>query len=55
MVKAAPEEIRARARKMLEKGMEKGGYALGTGNSVPEYVPQENYFAMTAAALEYGG
>ncbi len=26
-------------------------YALGTGNSVPTYVPEENYLAMTAAAL----
>jgi uroporphyrinogen decarboxylase len=29
-----------------------GGYALGTGNSVPDYVPDEGYFAMTRAALE---
>jgi hypothetical protein len=28
------------------------GYALGTGNSVPEYIPDEKYFAMTRAALD---
>lgn len=55
MVTGTPEQIRARADAMLQKGMEKGGYALGTGNSVPEYIPQDHYFAMTAAALEYNG
>ena len=50
VVSKTPAEITARCRKMLEIG--KKGYALGTGNSVPEYVPWENYFAMTKAALE---
>jgi len=29
------------------------GYALGTGNSVPEYLPDENYFAMISSVLTY--
>lgn len=33
---------------MLEKGRQ-GGYALGTGNSIPEYIPKENYLAMIGA------
>ena len=37
---------------MLERTAGRGGYALGTGNSVPDYVPDENYFAMIRAALE---
>jgi uroporphyrinogen decarboxylase len=41
-----PEEIRKRCQAMLAKTKNKGGYALGTGNSVPEYVPDENYLAM---------
>ncbi|MDR0494593.1 MAG: hypothetical protein LBG95_03055 [Treponema sp.] len=45
--------ITARARKMLEKADADGSFALGTGNSVPEYIPQEHYFAMIKAALEY--
>lgn len=49
--RSAPEEVFARSRAMLEKtGGE--GYALGSGNSIPYYVPHENYFAMVAAALE---
>jgi len=44
-----PESIRRRAIALLEQTKERGGYALGTGNSVPDYVPWENYFAMTSA------
>ena len=50
IVSKTPDEVYARSKKMLELGQK--GYALGTGNSVPEYVPQENYFAMTKAATE---
>jgi len=28
-------------------------YALGTGNSVPEYLPDDNYFAMISSVLNY--
>ena len=44
-----PESIRRRAIALLEQTEERGGYALGTGNSVPDYVPWENYFAMISA------
>ena len=50
MVRKTPEEIFARAVKMLERSQEMGGYLLGTGNSVPEYVPFENYMALVRAA-----
>jgi uroporphyrinogen decarboxylase len=52
MVNSKPEEIKTRSKKMLEKSEKLGGYALGTGNSVPSYIPDENYFAMISAALE---
>lgn len=52
MTKAEPCKVYERARNMLEKSREKGGYALGTGNSVPLYIPDENFFAMIKAALE---
>ena len=45
-----PAEVNDRARAMCKKTGFKA-YALGTGNSVPTYVPEENYLAMTAAAL----
>lgn len=47
-----PEEIYLRSKEMLERTRERGGYALGSGNSIPYYVPDESYFAMIRAALE---
>ncbi len=47
-----PEEIYGRARAMLERTQERGGYMLGSGNSIPTYVPFENFMAMTRAALD---
>jgi len=43
---APPEEIAARSYAMLERAQATGGYALGTGNSVPYYVPAKSYLAM---------
>ncbi len=50
--RAEPDQVYARARAMLERTAGRGGYALGTGNSVPDYVPDAGYFAMIRAALE---
>jgi len=47
--RGTPEEIWKRGVAMLERSSERGGYALGSGNSIPYYVPEENYLAMTAA------
>lgn len=47
--RSAPEEITARSVAMLERAADIGGYALGTGNSVPSYVPMEHYFSMLKA------
>lgn len=49
--RSKPEQVRKRSIEMLERSEKRGGYALGTGNSVPEFVPAENYFAMISAAL----
>ncbi len=46
LARRTPAEIMERAKKMLEKGLKKGGYALGSGNSIPHYIPIENYLAM---------
>lgn len=50
IVRAAPEEIAQRSSALLERTRERSGYALGTGNSVPEYIPLENYLAMIDTA-----
>jgi uroporphyrinogen decarboxylase len=46
MCRSKPEQIRQRCEAILARTKNRGGYALGTGNSVPEYVPYENYLAM---------
>ncbi len=50
--RAGPDAVYARARAMLARTAGRGGYALGTGNSVPDYLPDESYLAMIRAALE---
>ena len=52
LTRNTPEDVYKRSKAMLERAGLDGGYALGTGNSVPEYVPPENYFAMMKAGLE---
>jgi uroporphyrinogen decarboxylase len=43
----APEEaVRARVRAVLDACMPGGGYVLGTGNSVANYIPVRNFLAM---------
>jgi uroporphyrinogen decarboxylase len=44
--RSTPLQITQRCKVMLALSEKEGGYALGTGNSVPEYVPYENYQAM---------
>jgi len=52
IVRGTPEAIKERSKKMLERTATRGGYALGTGNSVPEYIPVDNYLAMLSAAYD---
>ncbi|MBI9104522.1 MAG: hypothetical protein JEY99_19055 [Spirochaetales bacterium] len=49
--RSTPEEVYNRSKSMCELTGNKG-YALGTGNSVPEYIPRKNYLAMLLAGLE---
>jgi uroporphyrinogen decarboxylase len=43
---AAPEAVRQHTRFLMETCGARGRYAVGSGNSVPSYVPVENYLAM---------
>lgn len=52
LCRAKPEEIYKRSKAMLEHTASKGGYALGSGNSITNYMPAENYFAMIRAAQQ---
>ena len=53
IVREPAEAVAVRSRAMLERVKGRGGYMLGTGNSVPEYIPVEKYFAMIGEALGY--
>jgi uroporphyrinogen decarboxylase len=46
MCRLPEEEIRAYVRGILEECVPGGRYALGSGNSVANYIPIENYLAM---------
>ncbi|HNS31984.1 MAG TPA: uroporphyrinogen decarboxylase family protein [bacterium] len=53
LVKSDEEKIRERVRKTLDVCMEGGGYCMGTGNSVANYIPLENYLAMLDEGRNY--
>ena len=46
LCRAKEEDLRKRVRQTLEVCMPGGGYCLGTGNSVANYIPLENYLIM---------
>jgi uroporphyrinogen decarboxylase len=52
----APEPvIRERVRTILKGCLPGGGFALGTGNTVANYIPVDNYLAMVDEARNYTG
>ena len=51
LCRRTPEEVYERAANLIEMTKEDGGYLLGSGNSIPEYIPRESFFAMLSAAL----
>jgi len=46
LCRASEEDVRERVRRTLEACMPGGGYCLGSGNSVANYIPVDNYLAM---------
>ena len=46
----SPEAVRQHVRRLLETCGPRGRYAIGSGNSIPSYVPVENYLAMISEA-----
>jgi uroporphyrinogen decarboxylase len=45
-----PRDVFERSSAMLDRAAVRGGYALGSGNSIPKFIPIENYRAMIGAA-----
>jgi len=44
-------EVRARTRTLVETCGRRGRYAVGSGNSIPSYIPVSNYLAMVDEAV----
>jgi uroporphyrinogen decarboxylase len=44
------DDVRRRARQLIETCGARGRYAIGSGNSIPSYIPAENYLAMVETA-----
>jgi len=47
-------ELRCYVRDILDKCMPGGGYALGSGNSITNYIPVENYLIMLDEGAKWG-
>jgi uroporphyrinogen decarboxylase len=54
LCRASEQQIRKRVRDTLDAMAPHGGYCLGSGNSIPNYVPIENYWAMLDEGLKAG-
>jgi uroporphyrinogen decarboxylase len=46
LCRSSEEKVRQRVRETLEVCMPGGGFCLGTGNTVANYVPLDNYLAL---------
>jgi uroporphyrinogen decarboxylase len=49
---SSPEEVRKQTRFLIETCGSRGRYAIGSGNSIPSYIPAQNYLAMVDEAVK---
>ncbi|HUT23756.1 MAG TPA: uroporphyrinogen decarboxylase family protein [Sumerlaeia bacterium] len=54
LCRMTPEEVRAHTRTLVKRCGPGGGWALGTGNSVANYIPVENFLAMIEEGYRVG-
>ena len=54
LCRSGEEEVRAYTRRLIDECAPGGGWALGTGNSVANYIPLQNYLAMLDEGYRYG-
>ena len=55
LARGSEEDVVRRTRQILEACAPQGGYAAGSGNSVTNYVPVENYLAMVETVHRFNG
>ena len=54
LTQGTPEEVEAEVKMRIATIAPRGGYCCGASNSVPEYVPYDNYIALIEAVKKYG-
>lgn len=55
MAQRTAKEVKDYTLKVLEACAPGGGYALGSGNTITNYIPVENYLAMLEAGQQFNG
>jgi uroporphyrinogen decarboxylase len=51
LTRSTPEELRRYVRRLIDDCAGGGRFAIGSGNSIPDYIPPENYLTMIDEAL----
>lgn len=54
LARSTEEEVRKRVRRTLDRCAPGGGYVMGSGNSIANYIPIKNYMAMMDEVKKYG-
>lgn len=54
LTRGTPEEVIAECKQRIRELAPGGGYCLASSNSIPEYVPYENFLALLNTVYEYG-
>ena len=55
LCQSSPEEVERAVTKIIETLANSDGIAISSGNSIPDYVPTENYLALIRAVRRYRG
>lgn len=53
LAQGGPDAVRARTQELMRTCGAKGRYAVGSGNSIPSYIPVDNYLAMVDEAVGF--
>jgi uroporphyrinogen decarboxylase len=54
LTRGTPDEVDAEVKQRILEAGPGGGYIVSSANSIPDYVPTENFMAMSAAVKKYG-
>jgi len=54
LARGTPQEVEAEVKRLIKQLAPGGGYVLASSNSIPDYVPFENFMVLREAGLRYG-